>query len=117
MNFMSDQERRKYPRHENALLLKISTRSSDGDERNLQCPCRDVSGGGLSFLCDRPVQLEIGQRIQVSMSTDDADTPLNLGKGTVVWVQDDDDGPAWAGVMLDELLDEKHMEHLLVHTI
>jgi len=114
---MSNQERRKHPRHANTLLLKVSTRDSDGDECNLQCPCRDVSGGGLSFLCDRPVPLEIGQRIQVSMSTSDPDTQLHLGKGTVVWVQEDDDGPAWAGVMLDELLDEKHLEHLLIHTV
>jgi len=114
---MSVQERRQHPRHESSRLLLVNTRDNEGNEHKLKCPCRDVSGGGLSFLCDRPVTLEIGQRIQIAMTAADPAASVNLGKGTIVWVQDDDDEPPWAGVMMDALLDERHMQHLLKNTI
>ncbi len=88
----------------------------DGSESTLQCPCRDISGGGLSFLCQRPVTLEIGQRIHIYTKPADSDTTLDFGRGTIVWVQDNDGETAWAGVMLDELLEEQHLEQLLSHS-
>jgi len=114
---MSFQELRQHPRHASSRLLLVNTRDNEGNEHNLKCPCRDVSGGGLSFLCARPVTLEIGQRIQIAMTADDPAASVNLGKGTIVWVQDDDDEPPWAGVMMDALLDEHHMKQLLENTI
>lgn len=110
---MTAQERRQYPRQTSSMPLQISIRYADGSESVLQCPCRDISGGGLSFLCPRPVEMEIGQRIQVSVLTSGPATPVNLGKGTIVWVQDEEGEPAWAGVMLDALLDEHYLKQLV----
>ncbi|MDX8407154.1 MAG: PilZ domain-containing protein [Mariprofundaceae bacterium] len=110
---MNIQERRKHPRHASRTPLHISTRNADGSESTLQCPCRDISGGGLSFLCPRPVTLEIGQRISIAIFSAGPATPLDFGKGTIVWVQDEADEDAWVGVMLDELLDEQHLKELI----
>ncbi len=107
------EERRQRPRHDSQTPLHISTRNADGSESTLQCQCRDISGGGLSFLCPRPVSMEIGQRIGISILSAGPATPLDFGKGTIVWVQDEADEDAWAGVMLDELLDEHQLKELL----
>jgi len=110
---MKNPERRQNSRRPYSVPLHITIRHPDGSESTRQCLCRDVSGGGLSFLFEPPVSLEIGQRIQISVFATGPATPTDLGKATVVWVQDEPDEPAWIGVMLDKLLEDERLQQLL----
>ncbi len=108
---MNVQERRRHPRHTSSTPLHIATRHADGNECILKCPCRDISSGGLSFFCPTASTFEIGQRIQISVCN--RGKTEHLGKATIVWVQDGDNGPGWVGIMLDTLLNEEQLQKLL----
>jgi len=109
-NAMRDEERRRYPRHASRMPLLVTARDDEAREIAFQSRCRDISGGGLSFLL-KHTPMEIGQRVHLALMPAGPATPVELGRATVAWVQDED--PRWAGVMLDELLDEAKLEQFV----
>lgn len=111
---MMQQDRRQHPRHASKASLRVSTLDASGRNISFQCRCRDISGGGLSFELERAA-MEIGQRVNIAILSAGPATPVDLGRATVVWVQDDAEQP-WAGVMLDSLMDESRLQQLLQST-
>jgi len=113
---MQTDERRQHERRPLALPLKVSVYEDDGQPLVMKARLRDISGGGLSFVCPSQPCCEIGQRLSLSiMPAEQAGgDEIALGKATVVWVQQDHgDSTAQVGIMLDDLLSFDHLQQRL----
>jgi len=109
-------ERRQHERRSVALPLKVCVYNDGGQTVVMEARLRDISGGGLSFVCPYQPCCEIGQRLSLSILPAEqvGDGEIELGKATVVWVQQEHgDSMAQVGIMLDDLLSFDHLQQRL----
>lgn len=60
------------------------------DEGSLEATCIDLSSSGMQLRTDAP--LEVGQDIQVEITSKHSQLSSLKASGTVVWVENTDDG-------------------------
>ncbi|MFQ5581424.1 MAG: PilZ domain-containing protein [Mariprofundaceae bacterium] len=107
---MQTDERREHERRTTELPLKIGAYDETGQPFAVEAKLRDISGGGLSLVCQHQPCCEIGQRLSLNITVPDKGQ-IALGKATVVWLQQTDtDSAVQVGIMLDDLFSFDHLE-------
>ncbi|MBI2266031.1 MAG: PilZ domain-containing protein [Armatimonadetes bacterium] len=92
-------------------FLKLSCRTKQGTYVGILT--RDLSAGGLKFLCNTPIH--IGSRLRVRLKLDEEFPPMDV-EGEIVWLRTTKDPRVFEGGLRFTGLDEKQQD-LIVRSI